>query len=553
MLRNKKITALFIIILSVIFLLPELAHAQATDFWGINDFANTGVNLGSGDLKQIIAGIVNVFLGFLGILATLTILYGGFVWMTSNGNAEKVDRAKRILINGFIGLVIILSSYAIARFILREGYDGVFGTGSGNTGSGYIGGVGLGAGALESHYPARDAVDVARNTNIYLTFKEPMDVDYFIVQGSCSAPGVDCDANPGFINLIEQRNSTAITGNNLIVNYVPDANGDVMTFQFNPYGTSNNNLGDNTSDVNYRMELGDLQTTNGSPAFPYGNAYSWNFTTGSEFDFTPPQVVSVVPVGSGHPRNTTVQVNFSEAVNPILASGRTANGFTNIVVTNNDDLGGPAIVAGEYKISNQYRTVEFTTDNLCGQNSCGGDVYCLPASDATSPDDFDGLVDGTGTVLAGNVIADMADNILDGDNDSVAGGDYTWIFATTNDIDLTPPTILHMQDPNSISLVDPIEVEFNKALLSSSINSSNIDITGPGGPINYWLGLSDPQTISLEHEKFDPSSVYSPRMTSGIQDLRQNCWYPCECDASDLSCVCTNSVPPCSGNNCVVY
>ena len=127
MLTNKKITVLFIIFLTVIFLLPEATFAQAADVFGINDLAESGVNLGTRDLKEIIAGIVNIFLGFLGILATLTVLYGGFIWMTSNGNSEKIEKAKRLLINGVIGLVIILSSYAIARFILRAGYDGIFG------------------------------------------------------------------------------------------------------------------------------------------------------------------------------------------------------------------------------------------------------------------------------------------------------------------------------------------------------------------------------------------------------------------------------------------
>ncbi len=556
MLTNKKITVLFIIFLTVIFLLPEATFAQATDVFGVNDLAESGVNLGTRDLKEIIAGIVNIFLGFLGILATLTVLYGGFIWMTSNGNSEKIDKAKRLLINGAIGLIIILSSYAIARFILRAGYDGVFGTGSDDSGGGYFGGAGLGAGALENHYPARNAKNVPRNTNIYLTFKEPMDVSQIVADEACG--GVNCEANPGFINLWEQGNPTPITENDLIINYIPESGtGYVTTFQLNPYGTTNNNLGSNTSDVNYRMELGDLTTLNNSPAFPYSNAYNWIFTTGTEFDFTPPRITSVVPVGDGHPRNSAVQINFSEAVNPILSTGNTATGFVNIRVLNNDAAGGPALVVGEYRISNQYRTVELITDNLCGLNSCGGEVFCLPASDNTSPENFAATVDGTGTILAANAVADMADNILDGDNDNTAGGDYNWAFGTTNEIDLVPPTVSQMQDASDISLINSIEVQFDKPLLSSSINSTNIDIVGAAGAINYWLSLNaddgsnqdlNSRTVSINHEKFDPSSIYTPRLTSGIKDLRQNCWYPCDCNAADNSCVCNN--PPCAGPNC---
>jgi len=547
MLTKKKITVLFIIFLAVIFLLPDLVHAQA-DVFGTNDFADAGVNLGTKSLKETIAGIVNIFLGFLGILATLTILYGGYVWMTSAGNADRISRAKQIIVNGVIGLVIILSSYAIARFILREGYNGIFGNGGGGPNSGYVGGTGLGSGALESHYPARNARDVARNTNIYLTFKEPMDLSQIVANAACG--GVDCDANSGFINLWEQGNPTPITDSDLVINYVPDpVTGYVTTFQLNPFGTTNNNLGSNTANVNYRMELGDLSTLNGQPAFPYSNSYDWFFTTGTELDVTAPTVESVVPLGLGNPRNITVQVNFSEAVNPILATGDTATGFVNIRV---DDTSIPVLVSGEYKISNQYRTVELITTDLCGVNSCGGDVYCLPTSNA-----FSGLVDGTGTVLAGDVIADMADNILDGDGDNNPGGDYTWTFGTINEIDLTPPNIEHMQDPNDVSLTDPIEIQFDKPLLSSSVNSNNIDITGPSGAINFWMSLrsgdgSNPdlnaRTISIDHGKFEPSSIYTPRLTSGIKDLSQNCWYTCDCNSTDGSCVCNN--PICAGNNC---
>ena len=83
MLKYKKITVLFILFLTVIFLFPNLLSAQ--DIYGTNDLASGGVNLGTRDLKETITRIVNIALGFLGILATLIILYGGFIWMTSGG------------------------------------------------------------------------------------------------------------------------------------------------------------------------------------------------------------------------------------------------------------------------------------------------------------------------------------------------------------------------------------------------------------------------------------------------------------------------------------
>jgi Zn-dependent protease with chaperone function len=68
---------------------------------------------------MVIVDIIKTVLGFLGIIATVIILFAGFKWMTSGGNEENVTSAKKMLIAGVIGLVIILFSYALATFILK--------------------------------------------------------------------------------------------------------------------------------------------------------------------------------------------------------------------------------------------------------------------------------------------------------------------------------------------------------------------------------------------------------------------------------------------------
>jgi|SRR3989339_860885 len=80
----------------------------------------TYTGLGTKDLREGIMAIVNVLLGFLGIIAIIIILYGGFVWMTAGGNEEKVSQAKKIITAGIIGLVIIFVSFAIASFVITQ-------------------------------------------------------------------------------------------------------------------------------------------------------------------------------------------------------------------------------------------------------------------------------------------------------------------------------------------------------------------------------------------------------------------------------------------------
>src|SRR3989344_3506629 len=62
--------------------------------------------------------VIFLLFGFFYIVAILLILYGGFVWMTSQGNRDQVDKAKKIITNAAIGLVIIFVSFSIAQVVV---------------------------------------------------------------------------------------------------------------------------------------------------------------------------------------------------------------------------------------------------------------------------------------------------------------------------------------------------------------------------------------------------------------------------------------------------
>lgn len=89
------------------------------DAFGLQDVGET-VQLGGDDIRVTVARIIRAILGLLGIIAIGIVLYGGFVYMTSGGAEDKIATAKKILINGGIGLVIILSAFSITQFILTK-------------------------------------------------------------------------------------------------------------------------------------------------------------------------------------------------------------------------------------------------------------------------------------------------------------------------------------------------------------------------------------------------------------------------------------------------
>lgn len=100
-----------------------LAQADVDKYYGVNDLIEQGVNLGQRDLRSAIAGIINLILGFLGVIAVIIVLFGGFQWMTSAGDSGKIDSAKQIIIAGVVGLAIVLAAFAISSFVLNELYN----------------------------------------------------------------------------------------------------------------------------------------------------------------------------------------------------------------------------------------------------------------------------------------------------------------------------------------------------------------------------------------------------------------------------------------------
>jgi len=89
--------------------------------YGLENDGFEGISINkSNDLKGSIANIINIILGFLGIAAVIIILAGGFKWMTAGGSDDKVGEAKKMIIQGVIGLMIIFAAWAIASFVIGQ-------------------------------------------------------------------------------------------------------------------------------------------------------------------------------------------------------------------------------------------------------------------------------------------------------------------------------------------------------------------------------------------------------------------------------------------------
>jgi hypothetical protein len=96
--------------------MPAMVHAQTGT-------EGTGVAIPNpiscGDINCLIGRVIRYILGTIAIVATLMFVWGGFMMLTSGGNAERIKRAKETLAWASIGIVVIMLSWGIIRFVLQ--------------------------------------------------------------------------------------------------------------------------------------------------------------------------------------------------------------------------------------------------------------------------------------------------------------------------------------------------------------------------------------------------------------------------------------------------
>ena len=79
-----------------------------------------GVETTQSSLSDIIGGVIKTALGLVGTIFLVLIIYGGFLWMTARGEEEQVKKAQKIVVQTVIGLVLVLSAYAITLLVTGQ-------------------------------------------------------------------------------------------------------------------------------------------------------------------------------------------------------------------------------------------------------------------------------------------------------------------------------------------------------------------------------------------------------------------------------------------------
>jgi len=127
MITKNNLVIFFVLLL--VGLAPAIAFAQgAVAQPGTGDLLNTAAQsagystepaLAQYGVAFVVGLVARIFLTLLGIIFISYTIYGGFLWMTAAGNDEKISKAKKIIRDGVIGTIIILSSVGIYLLIFR--------------------------------------------------------------------------------------------------------------------------------------------------------------------------------------------------------------------------------------------------------------------------------------------------------------------------------------------------------------------------------------------------------------------------------------------------
>jgi len=114
---------LILLSLTALLIIPSLVFAVDTTNDPLTKLDNIASKSSYKDVKatlpETVANIIKTALGFVGIIFLVLTIYGGFKWMTAGGDSSAVTKAQDVLTKAIIGLIIIVSAYAITYFVFN--------------------------------------------------------------------------------------------------------------------------------------------------------------------------------------------------------------------------------------------------------------------------------------------------------------------------------------------------------------------------------------------------------------------------------------------------
>lgn len=114
---KKSVIVIYSMIIQFAYMLPTYAQGLKDAGGNLNNIGKASGIDTTQDVGSVVGGIISAALSLVGVLFLGFMVYAGFTWMTAQGETEKIDKAKKTIISSLIGLVVVLSAYAITAFV----------------------------------------------------------------------------------------------------------------------------------------------------------------------------------------------------------------------------------------------------------------------------------------------------------------------------------------------------------------------------------------------------------------------------------------------------
>lgn len=89
------------------------ASSLPSNFPNLNDFIISS----DVSLTQVIRNVLSWVLLLGGAIAVIYLVYGGILYITAGGDAEKATKGRTAIVNAIIGIIIIALAYVIVQFV----------------------------------------------------------------------------------------------------------------------------------------------------------------------------------------------------------------------------------------------------------------------------------------------------------------------------------------------------------------------------------------------------------------------------------------------------
>lgn len=159
---KRKYLIIFFILLGLALALAQVWAYSFSDIGGFSGTTAGEAGLTKTSTTDIVAAVLKIVLGIVGALFVILFIYGGFSWLTSTGNPEKLGKAKKTITYAVVGAFIAIAAFSITTYVVSLIPSGTAPGGGGPT-------TGAGSGCTAACYAGTTCIcsDFDTCTQIY--------------------------------------------------------------------------------------------------------------------------------------------------------------------------------------------------------------------------------------------------------------------------------------------------------------------------------------------------------------------------------------------------